>query len=147
MHRWCKAASRGGLKLYYRNAQLRAWRLRTFGATPSRAEVRRILALASGRKGRRHDPIRSRSHPQVGQHALVFAPLRLDGHPQIDEHVRPEEALEVFARRRADALDHLAAAADHDRLLRLALDEDRAIELEQRTGRPWLFEAVDEDRA
>ena len=39
-----------------------------------------------------------------------------------------EEPLELLARGRADPLDHLAGAPDDDRLLRLALDEDRAVE-------------------
>ena len=40
----------------------------------------------------------------------------------------PKNCSSSCARRGADPLDHLAGAPDHDRLLRLALDDDRAIQ-------------------
>ena len=39
-----------------------------------------------------------------------------------------KKRFELSARRRADGLDHRAALAEQDRLLRLALDEDRAVQ-------------------
>src|SRR5947208_17089040 len=60
---------------------------------------------------------------------------------------RSEEALEIFARGDADALHHAPALANHDRLLRLAIDEDRAVQAQERTGGGRLFEPIDRDRA
>ena len=60
---------------------------------------------------------------------------------------RSEEALEIFARGDADALHHAPALANHDRLLRLAIDEDRAVQAEQRIRGCRFFEPIDHDRA
>ena len=56
---------------------------------------------------------------------------RLHPDVQVEKHPRPEEPLELLSRRRADALDHVAALADHDRLLRLAIHDDRAVQPQQ----------------
>src|SRR6185295_14140260 len=55
----------------------------------------------------------------VAQDRIVLPPLRLDPDVQIEEDARVEELLEVLAGGDADPLDHVAAAADDDRLLRL----------------------------
>src|SRR3984893_4698469 len=85
------------------------------------------------------------------QDPLVLATERFHAHVQVEEHAGAEESLELLARRRPDPLDHVAAPADHDRLLRLAVDDDRAIQPEDglRGIGPLgnLLEAIDDDRA
>src|SRR3989442_13696320 len=69
-----------------------------------------------------------RPQTDVVQHPFIFAPFRLDPHVETEIHASPEELLELLARRRADAFDHVTALADHDRLVRFAIDHDRAIQ-------------------
>src|SRR3954468_13955161 len=67
----------------------------------------------------------------IVEHALVLAPFRFHPDVQVEKDLGVEKLFQVFARRDADPLDHLAAAADDDGLLRLALDDDRAVEVER----------------
>src|SRR4029079_19612956 len=83
----------------------------------------------------------------VIEHGIVLAPLGLDPHVAIEKHPGVEEAFEVLARGGADFLDHLAAAADDDRLLRLAIDDDRAVQPQNRLRPRRLLEAGDDQRA
>src|SRR5689334_7031041 len=85
--------------------------------------------------------------PEILQDRVVFAPFRFHAHLQVDEHFHPEEALEILPRRRADPLDHVAAAANHDGLLRFALHDNGAIQPQNRVRLMRLLEAVDDDRA
>src|SRR5262245_55555642 len=78
------------------------------------------------------------------EHPLVVSPLGFYLDVQIEEHARLEVRFERHPRRRSDLLDHLAALADDDALLRFALHQDRAIELEERPLA--LIEAIDDDR-
>src|SRR5262245_16317976 len=83
----------------------------------------------------------------IVEHAFVLPPLGFDADMKIEKHLRIEELLEILARRDADPLDHLAAPADDDRLLRLTLDDDGAVQF-QRTVLPFrLLEPVDHHRA
>src|SRR4051812_1921300 len=75
-------------------------------------------------------------HAQVAQQRIVFAPVALDAHVKVEEDARSKELLEIDACGTANTLDHLAAAADDDPLLRVALDDDAAIELENPGLRP-----------
>src|ERR1700693_5856903 len=68
----------------------------------------------------------------VVQHAIVLAPVRLYAHLQIEIDPGSEKAFQILPRRRPDALDHVAAAAHDDRLLRLPVDHERAVEAENR---------------
>src|SRR4051812_38362362 len=86
------------------------------------------------------------------KHAFVFSPVLSNLHVEIEEYARVEKGLELLARRRPDGLDHRAALADEDRLLRFALDQDRAIQAHQplatgfeRSRRTRLFELVDDN--
>ena len=79
---------------------------------------------------------------------LVLAPLGLHADVEIEKHLVVEEPLELLARGRADPLDHVAALADHDRLLRLAVDHDRAVQPQDAGSAPLrLLEPVDDDGA
>src|SRR5262249_4987719 len=91
--------------------------------------------------------VAGRLQTEVPQYALVFAPLRLHADVEIQEHPRVEKTLQILPRRRSDALDHLAASSDHDRLVRLAVDDDRAVQLEQPAVTVGLFEAIDDHGA
>ena len=89
---------------------------------------------------------RARWQPQLVERALVFAPVGADLDAQIEEHPRVEEAFELDSGAPdADGLDHRAAPADDDRLLRFALDQDGAVQAEQPL-RVRLFEPIDDDR-
>src|SRR5437870_3764997 len=83
----------------------------------------------------------------IRQDGLVFAPFRLHPNVEIEEHLQLEEALQLLPRRRPDLLDHVAAFADHDRLLRLAIDDDRAVEAQETARRLRLLKSVDDHRA
>ena len=61
----------------------------------------------------------------------MVPPLGLHFHVEIEEHLLLEVLLEPETRRGPDVLDHRTRLTDDDRLLRFALDEDRAIELQQ----------------
>ena len=66
---------------------------------------------------------------------------------QVQEHPRREEPLQLLSRRRADPLDHAAALSDHDGLLRLALDDNRAVEPQHAVRAQGLLEEIDDDGA
>src|SRR6187401_498332 len=69
----------------------------------------------------------------VVEQALVVAPLRLHLDVQVEIDPALEFALHLGAGGGADGLDHRAAAADDDRLLRLPIDQDRAEDLRDST--------------
>src|SRR3954449_10503808 len=62
--------------------------------------------------------------PEPVQQPLVAAPPAPHAHRQLEVHAAAKLALELLARGRADRLDHPAAGADQDALLRLGLDPD-----------------------
>ena len=70
----------------------------------------------------------------VVQQALVVAPFGLHLHVKLQIHARVEEPLKVHSRGGADALDHLAAPADDDGLLRLPINQDGAVNAERFFG-------------
>src|SRR3954452_9547960 len=80
------------------------------------------------RLDRRRDSAPASFEADVVEHALVLPPLGPDANVQVEKHLCVEELLEILARRDADAFDHLAATAHDDRLLRLALDDDGAVQ-------------------
>src|SRR5882724_6594783 len=81
-------------------------------------------------------PRRPQSRPpwsfqaDVVEGAFVLTPFGLHADVEIEIDLRVEELFEVLAGRDADALDQIATLPDHDRLLRLALDHDGAIQRE-----------------
>src|SRR5690606_32650514 len=80
----------------------------------------------------------------AAQALLAPGPARLHLDEQLEEHLRAEKPLEVLARFAGDPLDALAAGADHDRTLRLAVDDDRRVD----ASKPrQLLVALDLDRA
>src|SRR3954463_15682697 len=83
----------------------------------------------------------------VVQHAFVLAPFGLDAHMEVEEHPGVEKLFQVFAGGDANPLDHLSAPADDNRLLRLALDDDGAIQLEDPAPAFRLLESIDHHRA
>src|SRR5580693_1071791 len=79
---------------------------------------------------------------------LVFTPFRLHADMEVQEHAGAEEALEILSGRGPDALDHLSPAPDHDRLLRLPVHDDGAVQLEKAFfACRGVLEAVDDDGA
>src|SRR5205809_2390537 len=68
---------------------------------------------------------------ELAEKPLVFAPPFVNADVEIEENARAERGFELLPRIGADALDHVAALADHDRLLRVALDEDRRVNLDE----------------
>src|SRR5687767_4232433 len=75
---------------------------------------------------------------------FVFAPACLHLDVQVEKHFGVEEGLELLSGRGADRFDLRAALADDDRLLRLPLDENGAIQPHQ-AFRIGLFKFVDDD--
>src|ERR1700730_13742998 len=67
-------------------------------------------------------------HADLAQDPLVLAPEGFHAHMQVEKDAGPEESLELLAGRSADPLDHVAAPADHNRLLRFAVDDNRAVQ-------------------
>src|SRR5262249_57955256 len=87
------------------------------------------------------------SQPRAPPPASPPPPLAPDLHTEVEKHPRVEEPLELLAGGSPDAFDHLAAAADDDRLLRLALDDDGAVQLENSLRAVRLLEPIDQDGA
>src|SRR6267154_3757253 len=83
----------------------------------------------------------------IRQNGFVFAPLGLHADVQIQKYLQIEEALQLLPRGRADLLDHVPALPDDDRLLRLALDDNRAVEAQEAAWRFRFLEPVDDNRA
>ena len=72
-------------------------------------------------------PPRRRGTPISSSDRSLFAPVGFDFDAQIQEDLRLEECLQVLPRFGPNPLDHLAAAADDDRLLRLVFHQDGAV--------------------
>src|SRR6266550_4607557 len=79
---------------------------------------------------------------QFAEKTLVLAPGTVDGNVQIEEDLGAENGLQFDPRFGADPLDHVAALSDDDRLLRLALDDDRRVDLDE-VFVLFLFPAID----
>src|SRR6516162_7503061 len=60
--------------------------------------------------------------PELAQAGDLSGPVSLHADVQLEEDARTEQRLDVDSRRLADGFDARAAAADQDRLLRLARD-------------------------
>ena len=88
-------------------------------------------------------PALAESH--LVEDALVVAPFAPDLDVQVEEEARVEKALEFEAGLGANPLDHVAALAEHDPLLRGRLDEDHARDPHQPVV-ARLLEAIDEHR-
>src|SRR5690606_31608938 len=65
------------------------------------------------------------------QRGLVVRPALAHAHPGLQEHLRIEQPLHLLPRAGADLAQALAALADHDRLLPLALDPDHRADAHQ----------------
>src|SRR5262245_57774360 len=65
---------------------------------------------------------------QFIQRARVVAPMLLHADEEMQPDVASEQAFDVAPRFHADLFQRLAALADDDRLLRLALDVDHAVD-------------------
>src|SRR5688572_13572955 len=89
-------------------------------------------------------PARGRSAfslvPQLAQDPGVIGPGFAYFHPGAQIHLAAEKLLHVLARRARHALQALTAGAEHDRLLAVALDEDRRLDSAQAA---LFLEAVD----
>src|SRR5262249_37143127 len=84
---------------------------------------------------------RGQAQAELPQRPVVLPPPRPDAHGQRQVDLDPEEGLQLAPRGRADPLEHAAGLADQDALLRVALHEDRGLDV-QRLGRrplPQLF--------
>ncbi len=73
---------------------------------------------------------------------LVIAPAGLDLHVQLQKDLRAKDALKIATGIDTDMLDHLAALADDDALLALALDVNRGVHAQHLLG---LLERVADD--
>src|SRR5947208_12695478 len=67
---------------------------------------------------------------ELAQRARVAPPVPAHAHREPQEHRDAEERLQLTARVGADALEHGAALADQDPLLRLLLDEDGVVDVQ-----------------
>src|SRR2546428_9608032 len=84
----------------------------------------------------------------LAEQVVILAPFGAHAHVQIQKHLRAEEALQLFARGGPDLFDHLAGPSDHDRLLRLAINDDRAVEAQDSLAALHrLLEAIDDHGA
>src|ERR1051326_4700936 len=63
--------------------------------------------------------------------ALVLAPFLVNADVEVEEDLRAEDRLQLDASLGADLLDHRPLLADHDRFLRLPLDDDRGENLDK----------------
>src|SRR3989449_4334359 len=68
--------------------------------------------------------------PELAQRARVAPPVPAHAHGEPQEHRDAEEGLQLASRLGADALEHGAALADQDPLLRLLLDEDGGVDIQ-----------------
>ena len=66
----------------------------------------------------------ARAQSELVEQTLVVAPILSNFHVEVEIDPAPEHLFELVPGFGADALDHLAAAAHHDWLLGLAVDED-----------------------
>src|SRR5438105_472016 len=111
----------------------------TFGR-PTTATIGRPtppLPAGSARSGRALKCFVTRTPsrvPHVAHLRLRLVPLGRDAHPELQVHLPPHERLDARARGGADLLQHLAALADEDLLVPLAVDVDRKLD----PGRPPL---------
>src|SRR5262245_15565258 len=94
------------------------------------------MAVASGRE----------KEAELAQGLLVRAPVAPHEHPQVQVDLDAEKALQLLPGEAPDALEHGPARADHDRLLRVVLDEDAGPRVETR-GAGALGQLLDADRA
>src|SRR5436190_2257744 len=68
--------------------------------------------------------------PELAQRARVAPPVPAHAHGEPQEHRDAEEGLQLAPRLGADALEHGAALADQNPLLRLLLDEDGGVDVQ-----------------
>src|SRR5919204_4345644 len=88
---------------------------KTAGKSPSSEEPRTLIPSSVFRLP--SFPMRLRES-QFIERPIVVAPVGFDLDTQVQKNLGVEEPFEILAGLGADALDHLAAAADDDRLLR-----------------------------
>src|SRR5262245_57106537 len=69
---------------------------------------------------------------ELCEHLVVFPPFGLDADVEVQEHAGGKKAFELLAGGDAYLLDHFAALTDDDRLLRLPIDHDGAVETQER---------------
>src|SRR5215831_1932080 len=86
------------------------------------------------------------SHPQLVKNPFVLPPVLPNLDVQVEKDLAVQHLLEIPTGIGADALDHLAALADHDRLLRLTLDEDRRVNAREPAFRWRILESIDQHR-
>src|SRR5439155_13943175 len=85
-----------------------------------------------------------RPESDLAQDLIVFAPCGLHAHMKIQVDTRPEKTFELATCSRPDLLDHPAALADDNRLLRFAVDDDGAKQAEQSfASLPFFLEPID----
>src|SRR5208282_2346613 len=63
--------------------------------------------------------------------ARIAGPVAIDLHQQLEENLPAEDLFELDARGGADFLEHAAAGADHDSLVRFAIDNDGRGDLDE----------------
>jgi len=66
---------------------------------------------------------------QLSQDILALTPVLLHLHPQLQEDLAPAHCLNLLPRGHADFLQHLPPFADDNPLLRLALDQQRGMDV------------------
>ena len=119
-----------------------ASRRREIGRTLQRS-ILRIATLSSPHRARwwhtrdfasSRDPFRARGSqsPRRSSDAARRCQSGSTLHVRLEVHARPEQRLELEAGRGARRLEHRAALADHDALLRVALDAHDDAQREQR---------------
>ena len=69
--------------------------------------------------------------PSRSERARIALPFLQDLHAEVQEHARAQERLHLHARGGPDRLQRLAAVADQDALLRVALHDQRRVDLRE----------------
>ena len=77
--------------------------------------------------------LRTPAESEFVEQAFVVAPVLSYFHVKIEEHLAAEHLFEILPGFAADALNHLAALADHDRLLRVVVDQNRRVDTGEAT--------------
>src|SRR5262245_42566816 len=86
-------------------------------------------------------------HTDFLEHTLVLAPLRFDANVKIEKHAHGKEALELLTGGGSNPFDHVTTLTDDDGHLRVAVHNDRTVQLEDALAVHGFFESVDQHGA
>src|SRR5579862_854902 len=95
---------------------------------PGQARPRRLGCISEN-----HSFLRE-LQPHLAVVLALLGPVLAHLHEQEQMHAAAEDLLQLRARELADLLDRGAALAQHDRLLPVALDVDRLVDLDRAVG-------------